>query len=168
VYSDIDATCLRSPARIWRGGGGGSGAGFVAWTGDPYWNLSNAVFGFPAGSPVAAAVRACALAHAPTTPHTFIPYVSGPSFFTTAVAQAVVTHPNSKGARSATASAGHPRPARGRHRHNLVHGPPAPAVAAAAPAAVRLLPQALFLTGQAVDGVPPYTLQTNDYNWKEE
>lgn len=145
VYSDIDATCLRSPAHAWRDPGGG---GFVAWTGDPYWNLSNALEGFPVRSAIAAAVRACALAHAPTTPHTFIPYISGPSFFTTAVAQAVGAYKQEGGGSGQVAAAHNPH--HGRHHHH-----------------VRLLPQPLFLTGQAVDGVPPFTVQTNDYNWKE-
>ena len=57
---------------------------FAAWTGDPYWNLSNAVIGFSSPSPLAAFLLACALAHAPATAHTFIPYISGPSSFTTA------------------------------------------------------------------------------------
>jgi hypothetical protein len=177
VYSDIDATCLRSPAAAWRVRRAG---GFVSWTGDPYNNLSNAAQGFPARSAVAAAVLACALAHSPTTPHTFIPYVSGPSFFTTAVAQAVGAHPLSGGGgggKSATvrhhapsATAHHPRHAR--HRHHLHPSGGGGGDGSSTPpssllSSVRLFPQPLFLSGQAVDGVPPYTVQTNDYNWKE-
>jgi len=134
---------------------------FVAWTGEPYWNLSNAVFGFAARSPLASFVLACGLAHALTAgPHAFIPDIAGPSFFTTAVRQAV----ESSGVEERGSGHAHTR-ARARAHTPLVGH--AAAAHHPSPPLVRLLPQPLFISGAAVGGVGPFTWQSNDYNWRE-
>lgn len=136
---------------------------FVAWTGEPYWNLSNAAFGFPAAHPLAAFILACALAHAPVTPHAFIPFIAGPSFFTTAVKQGLASGWGGGVGGGGGGEAGED----GGHASH--HRPPgARARAHHPPSLLRLLPQPLFIGGTAVGGVAPYTRQSNDYSWKEK
>lgn len=132
---------------------------FATYTGDPYWNLSNAAFGFPPASPLAAFVLACALGHAPTTPHSFIPYIAGPSFFTTAVKQGVGSLGGGGGGVAPHRAHHHPFHPRDRPRARAAVPPLAPSL--------RLLPQPLFIDGNAVAGEAPYTRHSNDYSWKE-
>ena len=138
VYSDIDSTCLRSPALAWQ-------SSFVTWSGEPWNNFSNAIFGFNRASPLAMFVLRCALAHAPYTNYTDIPSVSGPTFFTTAVKQATHSH----GANPATEGKRAEASIVDADHHSL-----------------RLIPQSLFLAGLPVNNVAPFTVQTNDYNWR--
>jgi hypothetical protein len=117
------------------------------------------MFGFPRMSSVAAAVRACALAHSQTLFDTGcgIPCISGPSFFTTAVAQAVGAHPLA--ARKSRVLGGHGVSPRTRSRRAASRNQCFQVTnrTVCHRGGLRLLSQDLFNFGRPWDGVQPYT-----------